>query len=577
MLSELLIENFAIVEKLLLRFDSGFTVLTGETGAGKSIIVDALQAALGSKVSSDAVRSEARLATIEAIFVPSEAESALLRDALAAQGHTDDIWDGESLILRREIGSTGRSTSRINGRAVPNALLAAVGDTLVDIHGQSDHLSILHRDRQLEVLDNFGGLLEMRQSVRDAIREHSRARQALQELAGSRRAAEQRLDLLRFQVQEIMSAKLNPDEEPELEAVRNRLANAEKLTALAGSAYEALTAGSGTALDQLQIATSGLRDLAHIDPGQASLDERLRAALYEVEDIGHELRQYRDRIEYDPSRLDEVEERLSLLQRLKRKYGANLDDVIAFGEQVRGELEEVETLDDRLTELEESAAEAERMARSRAQALSLARCAAAQTLTSALREALQGLGLKRTDFSAELSQISDGTGSAEDGDAANYVFNANGFDTVSFLVSFNPGEPPRPLEKVSSGGETSRFLLALRGVLSQADRTPTLVFDEIDVGVGGRAGAVVGERLRELARRHQVLSVTHLPQVAALAVHHLVVMKAFSKGRTTVDVRALEATDRVNEIAEMMSGTGTEAARRSAEELLAGRGMSHEP
>jgi DNA repair protein RecN (Recombination protein N) len=565
MLSELLIENFAIIDELLLRFESGFTVLTGETGAGKSIIVDALQAALGARVTSEVVRSGARFAAIEAIFDLTDAGVGPTLGLLDQHG----IATGDTIILRREISASGRGTARINGRAVPNAVLIAVGDGLVDIHGQSDHLSILRRDRQLEILDRFGDLLSRRSAVTEAIRHFTRLQQSLVELAGSQRSAEQRLDLLRFQASEIAAARVQANEETELETVRNRLANAEKLAALAASAYEALVAGNGTALDQMQTAATSLRELIHIDPNLASLVERLQTMLYEAEDIGQELRRYRDQMEFEPARLDEAEERLALLQRLKRKYGATLPEVIAFGRQVQRELEDVETLDERLSALGHEVAAARQQAGILAHELSQARGVAAARLTAEMRVALHGLGLPATDFSVDLCKVEDENGLPSPTDEASYAFAAHGVDAINYLVSFNAGEPPRSLEKVASGGETSRFLLALRGVLSRADGTPTLVFDEVDVGVGGKAGTAVGERLRELALRHQVLSVSHLPQVAALADHHLAVLKASTHGRSTVDVRALQASERVDEIAEMMSGTSTEAARRNAEELLA--------
>jgi DNA repair protein RecN (Recombination protein N) len=563
MLTELSIENFAIIDRLLVRFDSGFTVLTGETGAGKSIIIDALQAALGSRTSPDTVREGANAAVAEAVF-----EGSVIADpALSALLGENGIQPDEGLILRREINATGRGSARVNGRAVPLATLAAIGDLLVDIHGQSDHLLILRRDRQLDVLDRFGGLTEMRNGVGGAVREYLRLRRYLEELSAGQREAERRLDQLRFQVQEIEVAGIRVDEEPELESELHRLANAERLMQLSEAAYQALHAQSGSAVDALGSAESAGRDLAAIDSSLQTLSERLEAARIEVEDLAQELRVYRDSVEADPQRLDEVEGRLDLLTRLKRKYGDSLTEVLDFGAKARTEMEEVENLDERIGEAQRDLADAEQSAGSLAAELSAARRSAARELSEATQQALQGLGLKGTSFEARIGQAFDSNGLPLP-DGKRYGFTAAGVDTVTYLVSFNPGEPPRPLEKVASGGETSRFLLALKSVLAAADRTPTLVFDEVDVGVGGRHGMVVGERLKELAQTHQVLSISHLPQVAALADHHLSVLKAIGAGRTGVAVRRLDPSERVSEIAEMMSGSGSEAARQNALELL---------
>jgi DNA repair protein RecN (Recombination protein N) len=310
-----------------------------------------------------------------------------------------------------------------------------------------------------------------------------------------------------------------------------------------------------------------MRELSGVDPAMAGLAERLEAAQYELEDIAQEVRRYRDGVEYDPQRLDAIETRLDLLMRLRRKYGTTVEEVIAFGQRARAEMEEVENLDARIEALERDLAQAEQRAGALVAQLSAARSQAASSLTVAMREALQGLGLKGTEFAVEVTQTEADTGLPLL-DGRRFAYSPSGVDAAAFVVSFNPGEPLRPLEKVASGGETSRFLLALKSVLAGADRTPTLVFDEVDVGVGGRAGTVVGERLRFLSRSHQVLSITHLPQVAALADQHARVVKVAGDGRTSVDVQSLDSADRVLELAEMMSGAGTEAARRSAEELL---------
>jgi len=559
-LAELTIENFAIIDRLGVRFEPGFTVLTGETGAGKSIIIDALQLALGTRASSDMVRSGASTAVVEAIFeVP---ENPVLTELLVDQGIEAD----DTLILRREVTSGGRSTARINGRAVPLAVLTAAGAVLVDIHGQSDHLAILRRDRQLDVLDRFGGLLDLRGRVAAAVRALSAVRDELRRVESGGREAAQKLDLLRFQVGEIEAAGLKPDEEEELAADRSLLASAERRAELADGTVEALTGEPAGGLDSIRGAASDLRALAGLDTSLADQAERLESIAFEIEDIALEIRRYRDAVDFDPARLNAVEERLDAITRLKRKYGVMVADVIAFGDHARQEMEQVENLDARLEELRSRVEDSETAAGVLAAELSDRRKEAAATLEREMAGALEGLGLKNTAFAVETTQDR-----AEEGIPANggrFAYSSSGIDTVTFLVSFNPGEPLRPIDKVASGGETSRFLLALKSVLAGADRTPTLIFDEVDVGVGGRSGGVVGERLRDLARSHQVISITHLPQVAALAAEHLRVEKDVSDRRPGVAVRHLEKSERIAEIADMMSGTGTELARQNAAELF---------
>lgn len=565
MLVELSIENFAIIDRLQVRFDAGFTVITGETGAGKSIIVDALQAALGGRVSSDLVRTGARLAAVDATFelgdVGAEPEFRSLLEDLGVSGD-------EGLILRREIGSTGRGSARVNGRAMPISTLAALGQFLVDIHGQSEHLSVLRRDRQLELLDRYGRLMAQRQEVSAAIDEYSRAKREVATLEGSRRESEQRLDLLRFQAGEIEAARLTSGEDEALAAERNLLVNAERLALLAAEAREALDGEQSGAGNALSSALHQMRELAGIDPETLQISDRLESISIEVQDLAQDLRRYLESVEQDPARLAFVDERLDLIHRLQRKYGSTIDEVMAFGVRTNAEVQDIESFDERLDDARRLATDAEDRAGALAEDLSTSRHEAAEKLTSCMREALQGLGLVRTDFRADVVQVEDDGGLRIPGQNRRFRSSPTGLDTVFFLASFNPGEEMHPIERVASGGETSRFLLALKSVLADADATPTLIFDEADVGVGGRHGAVVGERLRELARNRQVLSITHLAQVAALGDHHLTVQKAVIDGRTTALVTEVESQDRVREIAEMISGTETETALSNARELL---------
>ncbi|GAC1401115.1 MAG: DNA repair protein RecN [Chloroflexota bacterium] len=572
MLTELTIENFAIIERLQIRCSGGLTVLTGETGAGKSIIIDALQAALGARVPSGSVRDNAEVAFVEAVFqMPSSSHESSLHSLLDAQGIPAD----DNLILRREISRTGRSVARLNGRAVPLSVMASAGSLLVDIHGQSDHLSILRQDKQLEVLDRYGHVSHVQSRVADSVREYERLRRRRNDVARGQLDAEQRLNLLRFQVDEIEGADLRFGEEEELLEERTRLMNGERLTLLSESASEALIGDTGSADDALGRSVSFTRELSALDNSLSDLHERLQATAYEIQDIAYEVRKYRDAIEVDPVRLTVVEERLQTIARLKRKYGPDIGDVIQFGVDAKVALTEILTSDERLSELERSVEEAASHAASLALQLSGERAAAAQKMMKVMRVALEGLGLKGTEFIVTVSQVDSRDGLPLDSSGRCVSYDASGIDTIAYLVSFNPGEQPKPMERVASGGETSRFLLALKSVLAEADQIPTLVFDEVDVGVGARNGMVVGERLRLLSQTHQVLSITHLPQIAAVADQHITVAKEIQSGRTVVSVRTLEKQDRVIELAAMMGGTGTETGRKTAEELLESASREH--
>jgi DNA repair protein RecN (Recombination protein N) len=578
MLEELSITNFAIIDRLAVRFAPGFNVLTGETGAGKSIIIDAVGAVLGGRVSAEMVRSGANMARVEAIFTLDEADGpigALLRD--------HDVLDEDegALILRREIGANGRSTARINGRAVPVSVLNRVGELLVDIHGQSEHLSLFRVDEHLELLDRYAGNGPLRAELAALVGELRRLRRERDELQAAQADAARRLDLLRYQVDEITGAGLRPEEEEELVAEKRVLANAEKLAMLAGSASDLLSgadAGARGVLDALNEASTALAELVRLDESQAETLESLNGALYTLEEVSRTLRSYASAIEADPARLAEIEDRLDLLHRLKRKYGPTVADVIQFAEQAAREQEDLTNSEERLEEL---AAEIELLKErigALAAELSARRQEAAVRLAAGVERHLDDLNMSRARFTVRLERRPDPDGiplppgpADADGDAAGrFAFDERGIDRVEFLISPNPGEDLKPLARIASGGEASRLMLALKTVLSTVDRTPTLIFDEVDTGVGGRGGHVVGEKLRLLGETHQVLCITHLPQVAALGTSHLRVLKRIEGGRTRADVEPLAGHERVEELAAMLGGAPPPpTAVKTAEELLA--------
>ncbi len=592
MLAELRIRDFAIIDELQLSFAPGFSVLTGETGAGKSIIIDAVELALGGRADSSVVRAGADRTIIEAVFRLSAAQRATIDPVLEREGLEGD--DPALLLLGREVRLNGRSVSRINGRAVTLALLREVAEGLVDIHGQSEHLSLLRVREHVNLLDRYAELWPLRAQVAEMVGRVRAVRRELEDLVRGEQELAHRADLLQFQIGEIGAAALQPGEETELLEERLRLTTAAQRADLAGAAPRALADGDGggegespTALDLLGVALRALEGLVRVDP---SLEPQLRVAEsvnYQAEELVNSLRDYEERIEHNPRRLQEVEERLSLIRRLERKYGPTIPDVLAYAEKAAQELARITHSEERIVELQ---AEEERLlmklGRSAVE-LSQQRREAAQRLAAGIEEELRDLRMEGARFGVDFRWQDDSQGVPVGESASRLVgdvvegrvaFDSTGIDRVEFLVSPNPGEPLKPLVKIASGGETSRLMLALKTVLSRADETETLVFDEIDQGIGGRVGATVGEKLWGLAAgtgpgslHHQVLCVTHLPQLAGFGDVHFHVEKRVEKTaegeRTVTHIRPLEGRDRVEELAQMLGASG-EAAYRSAEEIL---------
>jgi len=581
MLEELSITNFAIIDRLDVRFDPGFNVLTGETGAGKSIIIDAVGAVLGGRVSADMVRSGAPSARVEGIFTLDE-DAGPIVDLLREH---DLLEDGEgAVILRREINANGRSTARVNGRAVPVSLLGRIGETLVDIHGQSEHLSLFRVEEHVELLDRYAAVGPLRADVAALVGELRRVRRERDALEAAQADAARRLDLLRYQVDEIVDANLRPEEEDELAAEKRLLGAAERLTALAGGASDLLNgadddSGSGApgVLDGLNTASVQLGELVEIDESQRENLDALNGALYTLEEVARALRSYASAIEADPARLAEIEERLDLLQKLKRKYGATIADVIAFGEESAREQETLTNSEERLAELAGEIEDLKSRIGALATRLSERRHEAATRLAAGVEGELADLNMARARFVARIEARPDPSGvpALVAGVEDRYAYDERGVDRVEFLISPNPGEELKGLARIASGGEASRLMLALKTMLSAVDRTPTLIFDEVDTGVGGRSGQVVGEKLRLLGETHQVLCITHLPQVAALGAEHLRISKRIDGGRTHTEVEPLTGHERVEELAAMLGGfPPPPTALKTAEELLArGRGV----
>lgn len=565
MLSELTIIDFAIIDRLRLPLAPGFNVLTGETGAGKSIIIDAVGLLLGGKADSDTVRAGCDRAVVEGVFdrpASPELRALLIENDLENEDDPDRLW------LAREIRSGGRSTARVNGRSVPSSLLREIGDLLIDIHGQSEHLSLLRPREHVNLLDRYAGTWEQRQAFASLVAQLREVRRELSELLKSEAELARRADMLKFQIEEIRSARLKPGEDDELAIEQKRLANAETLAALADDAYTALYEGDGetpAALDALAKAQKAIAGLAKIDPQFAEHGRTIESVTAQIDDLAHELRRYREAIEYSPKRLDAVEDRLDLVKRLKRKYGAAISDVIAFAERAEQELGTLEHSGERIAELRE---EEERLLREIGEAgkeLSAARKAAAEKLSAGIEAELNDLRMAGARFAVDLKWEPTENGAYVNGQRV--VFDATGLDRVEFLVAPNVGEGLKPLVKIASGGETARLMLALKTVLSRADQTPTLIFDEIDQGIGGRVGSTVGQKLWGLSRNHQVVCITHLPQLAGYGDAHFKVEKTSEGERTITHVAALNDKARVDELAQMLGASG-DGAIKSAKEIL---------
>ncbi len=565
MLTQLRIRDFAIIESLDLDLEPGFIVFTGETGAGKSIIIDAVELLLGGRADTNSIRSGASVAIIEGSYTLDAA----IKEPVTAILEREALLDDQTqIILSREIRREGRNICRINGRTVSLALLSEVGQWLVDVHGQSEHLSLLRVREHLDLLDRYahtGDLLPTYQSSYHALRQ---VRSSLHELQKQEQDAARRADYLRFQINEVQGAKIQPGEDQVLREERTRLANAEQLAQLGEQALASLTGGHGqqiSAGDALGQAVEALRALAKTDPSMQPYFENGQGLVDQVSDLARQVRAYREKVEYNPHRLDEVEERLSLLSSLKRKYGESLEEILEQTRAAEKELEGIEHAGESLQSLQEEEQLLLDKLSQLGRQLSALRREAGVHLSVAIESELEDLRMGGARFGLDLQWKDDPQGARiEDRRVA---LGPSGLDQVEFLVEPNPGEGLKPLARIASGGETSRLMLGMKSVLARADQTPTLIFDEIDQGIGGRVGAIVGRKLWRLTESHQVLCITHLPQLAAFGDQHYRVEKQVHDGRTITVVSRLSAEARIVEMASMLGGE-SEPNLVSAAELL---------
>jgi DNA repair protein RecN (Recombination protein N) len=550
MLTELRIRNFAIIESVTLPLGEGFNVLSGETGAGKSIVVGALGLLLGERASADLIRSGAEKATVEGVFDVANVKGIVK----LADERGIDVED-DTLVLKREIASNGRGRAWINGAPVTATVLAEIGRQLVNLHGQHDAQTLLDADSQREILDAFGGAEAQAALVRNIFHELTGVRREISALSARRAEAEKRADYLRHVAKEIEEARVSPGEDAKLEDEARVLENADELRTLASTLNDLLSGDEGSVLTQLGAAQRPLTTIERIDPSAARMQELFDAGFYALQELARSVEDYAGSVDLDPERLEEVRARRDKLFGLLKKYGPALENVIEAGRSARSELDLIDTAQFDLANLTARETESRRRLIAEAERLSEMRATAARKIAKSVDVLLPQLGMPDGRFSVALVSRDEPT--------------VSGAEDVEFRVALNVGHDERPLARVASGGELSRVMLALKTILARVDRVPTLVFDEVDAGIGGRVGLQVGDTLRRVAREHQVFAISHLPQIAARAHHHIVVAKGAKGGVTTADISVLEGTNRVSEIARMLGGDPeSKVSRAHAKELL---------
>jgi len=593
MLQALEVRDFGLIEHVELVFGTGLNLITGETGAGKSMLIDAMVLVCGGRASTDMIRTGSQQASVDAVFVCTDSLRQRVAGCLAEAGLQ---LDDDEIIISREINTGGRNVCRINGRMVPVAVVRDLAAHLVDIHGQHEHQSLLQPSAHRELLDSYGGPghLELLMRVRVLYAQLEELRERLAAVAGNARDRAQRQDLLSFQLVEIEAAQLMPGEDELLRQERALLVNVEKLTSATDAAYAALfqgdaapgyggaggragrgggaaTAGPGgggeSARDALGSALGHLESAAALDPRLEQQADTLRALVYSLDDLAGDLRHYREGLEFDPTRLDQIQSRLELLANLRRKYADTLDGVLAYREGIREQLAGLAASEETAARLESDIAAVRAELVQAAESLSAARADLAAELESQVASELTGLGMPQADFRVQIHRLGDER--PNDGGQHDFAVGQHGADQIEFLLSPNAGEPPRRLARAASGGELSRIMLAIKTVLAQADRIPVVIFDEVDSGIGGRTANAVGLRLAALGATRQVLCVTHLPQIAAYADQHFVVSKEAADDRTRTLVRAVSDQERLLELTRMLGAEEeAQAAIEHARELV---------
>ena len=556
MLKSLTVWNFALLEHVQVEFQSGLNILTGETGAGKSILIDSLGAVLGARMSADMVRSGCDWLRVEAVF-SLEDESLGLHELLTQQAIDDS---DKELIITRQLTRAGRSTALVNGCHVTLAILRQIGAYLIDIHGQNENLALLKEENQFHLLDGYDpDVAEALAAYTCAYREWREKKKAYDEKQQASREYAQRLDMLHWQDKEISEANLKAGEDEALETEIRKLSHAEKIVGSIEESYELLEGGGGSGLGVLPALSQvkkDLEDISRFDDALPTAQKMVEEAYISLQEVSYELRDYGESVEFSPARLDQLQSRMDVIYRLCKKYGATLDDVLAHQEKVERELSEIENYDEDIAALEKEIAALEKELGKKAAALTELRRAAAKDLSSAIEEQLFALGMPKAQLAIRVEPAAD--------------YGPRGRDEVAMFFSANPGEAEKPLQRVASGGELSRIALAIKTVASSRDSSvPSMVFDEIDTGIGGRTAQMVAERIALVAQYKQVLCITHLPQIACMADAHLYISKRTEEGTTATQIRPLSERERISEIARMASGADmTTASLDNAREMV---------
>ncbi|MCW5550731.1 MAG: DNA repair protein RecN [Verrucomicrobiae bacterium] len=562
MLTTLRIKNLALVADLTVQLQPGYNVITGETGAGKSILIGALNLILGERAERNLIRGGCDSCSVEAVFDVARLKSSL-KTFLDENGL--EPCEENQLVLKRTFTNAGTNRQFVNGSPTTLNVLAAIGEWLVDIHGPHDHQSLLHPARQLAILDAFGGLAEDRAAFGRWVDRRAALVLEKSALIVDEQTYAQQLDLLRFQVKEISSARLQADEDQQVEQEHQRASNAARLLQLAQVALDLLDESENSLLTQAGIVGRTLQELQRVDAGAAPLLELHEQGVAALRELQSGLSRYAEKVDIDPTRLSELEERLNLIHSLKRKYGASLAEVLAFGEEARQKLQSLEQRDGELARLNAELTKVEGELWRQGQILSTRRRKVIPQLGKKVSQQLADLGFQQSRFDVAIH-----TASKDEFTANGARFTHHGFDQIEFQFAPNPGEPPRPLRAIASSGEMARVMLAIKTVLAAEDEIPVLIFDEVDANVGGERANTVGDKMRQIAAKRQVLCITHLPQVAATAGAHYLVTKQVKDGRTLSDIKLLGRKERVVELTRMLGGQ-SDAARKHAEALLAGQ------
>lgn len=554
MLKELYIKNVAVIEEVRVNFEEGFNVLTGETGAGKSILIDSINMAIGNRTSKDLVRSGCDKAVVSACFSADEKINAFLEENGIEP-------DAESVILSRQLTKDAKSTSRINGMTVTGSILKEAGKLLIDIHGQNDNYFLLSNKYHISYLDDYASLSGAKEKYLEKYHKLMEINKKIKELSENEADKERRMELLSFQLDEIDTAKLKKGESEDIEARITYLSNIEKIVSGAGEAHEALYAAENNAFDCLQEAIKALNSAKEYDSGLSEAAERLESALIEIEDVASELGSYLGKADFDENELDLLQNRINLINNLKRKYGSTEEEILAYREKIALELSDLESSDEILLKYEKEAAELKKAALAAAEDLHKKRIFSAEKLAKEIMAELSELDMPKVTFKAAVTEKLDAEGEK--------VLSSNGFDEVEFLISANPGESLKPLSKIASGGELSRIMLALKSIFADSDTVETLIFDEIDTGVSGRAAQKIAEKISRLSRKKQVFSITHLAQLASMADFHYLIKKTTGEDKTSTSLKLLDEEERTKELARIMGGAYiTDLTLENAKEML---------